>query len=1115
MYRDDEHLRESLHMRKTKLLTATALSLVLSGAAMGVFAGQAFADTTVSSSSTTPLLTSTAGNITVASGGTITLTSGTAITVDSNNTVDLEGPIAMSGSAAGSTGILITGGHTSGLTVNSSITVTDNFTATDTTSPVDGIADGPFADNGQRYGIHSTGTTPFVGNVTIGSASAIDVEGSGAAAGGAGAGSYGIRFENNITGSFASRATTTIIGDNSTAISLENGVTGSTYLGGSTSVLGKNSSAVNLAGAFAGNVVIGGSYTNTGYATTATQTAAETAILVANPNDMYQAGNLMTLSGNFAQGILFASVPTTDTTLTSTDQDGDGVTDSTEATAALTQYGSKAALLIGNASADQTIGATTTVVGTTGAATAPTVNYGLINRGSITASGVYAGITANAVQIGGLGHAVNIANGIGSSGTISASALAANATALHIEAGTSTPRLDINGGSITAAGSDVVTTNTTVTPNTYSTAAGSANAVVIDAGASLPTINVNSTSASIVATGTGSHSSATAILDKSNTLTTINNKNTIGASITATDENGDGVADTLVNRPIAIDARTNTVGMTINQASITTSTTTSGVTTTTTNTPSITGDILLGSGNNTINLTAGTITGNIDFGSGTSAFNLSGTSIFAGRLTSAGTVALDISAASAIFDSGTKLNVSTFHMGSTSVLGIQLDTATPSQAVLKATGNAVFDNGAKLGLNLNNILLTPTNFVVMTAANISLGNLTLSGLSGDTPYLYAVSLVPNATNTELDASFRLKTQAEGQFSNNEYSALVPVLTAASAAATHDSAAASTALLAQTTAAGFKSVYNQYLPDFSGENLLTLSRGAESVNRSLSALTLIPDNMAGQYWATEYGYRVSRPYGDTNGFHATGFSFAGGREQAVGGRQMLGVYMSYTSTTPIDTFAIGAENLVNSDLTVGGYWRLRDEGFKAWANAGAGYANMKSTRVLLNSYENHTATSTWGGFSYSAGLGASYQYKLGSFSLTPQVLGDLYGLNEAKHTEKGGTDYFDLTVDKRDGHIATGQALVNFSYDKWFVRPEVWVGYKDNLSVTIPDTIAAFTATGSTPFTLTGGNVKGGGAVGGFRFSADNEYSYFSLEGEYENLKNDNNFSVSLRTRFQF
>ncbi len=1086
-------------MRKTKLLTATALSLVLSGVAMGVLAGQAQADTTVSSSVTTPYLTSSAGNLTVASGGTITLTSGTAITVDSDNTVDLEGPIAMSGSAGGSTGILITGGHTSGLTVNSTITVTDNFTATDTTSPADGVVDGPFADNAQRYGIHSTGTTPFVGNVSVSSTSAIDVEGDG---------SYGTRFENNINGNFSYAATTTIIGNNATGISLENGVTGSTYIGGSMNVLGKNSTGVNLAGNYGGNVVLGAAITNTGYATTAALTVDQNAIVVANPNDMYQAGALMTLSGNFAKGIIFESTPTNDSTRTSTDQDGDGITDSTEGTSSLSQFGAAPALLIANANADMTIGATTTIVGDTGAAAAPSVNYGLWERGTIAAQGVYSGINSNAVQIGGLGHAVTIANGIGVAGSISAAANGATSTSLHLMSGASTPQLDINAGTISASASDVVLSNTTTTPYTYTTTPGSARAIVIDAGASLPTINLTTTSSSISASATGSKASATAILDNSNTLTAINNQNSISAAITATDEDGDGVADALVNRAIAIDAHTNTVGMTITQSSITT---TASDGTTSVNTPSITGDILLGSGNDTINMKAGVITGNVDFGGGANAFTLTGGSVFAGRVVSSGTVALDISDGSAIFDSGTKLNVSTFHLGATGVLGIQLDTATPTQAVLNGTGTAVFDNGATLGLNLNHILLNPTSFVVMKASSITLGNLKLTDLTTDTPFLYAVTLAPNAGNTELDANFRIKTQAEGGFNNNEYKALTPILTAMG-----QDSAATTALLAQTTRGGFQSVYNQYLPDFSGENLLTLSRGGESVNRALSALTLIPDNMAGQYWANEYGFRTDRPYGDTNGFKATGFSFAGGREQAVGGRQMLGVYVSYTSATPLDTFAIAKEDLVNSDLTIGGYWRLRDEGFKAWAHAGVGYANFKSTREVLNAYEDHVATADWGGFSYSGGLGASYEYHMGrSFSLTPQLLGDFYDLNEAKHTEKGGTDLFDLAVDKRDGHIATGQALVNLSYNNWFIRPEIWVGYKDNLAVTLPDTIAAFTATGSTPFTLTGGNVKGGGAVGGFRFSADNEYSYFSLEGDYENLPNYTNWSVSLRTRFQF
>jgi hypothetical protein len=49
----------------------------------------------------------------------------------------------------------------------------------------------------------------------------------------------------------------------------------------------------------------------------------------------------------------------------------------------------------------------------------------------------------------------------------------------------------------------------------------------------------------------------------------------------------------------------------------------------------------------------------------------------------------------------------------------------------------------------------------------------------------------------------------------------------------------------------------------------------------------------------------------------------------------------------------------------------------------------------------------------------------------------------------------------------------------------------------------------------GGNIEGGGPVAGFRLSADNPYSYFSIEAEYQELPEYTNTSVSLRTRFQF
>jgi hypothetical protein len=280
-----------MHMRKNRLMTATALSLTLAALSL---TGPALAATTISTATTAPVNTATTGDLTVNSSGSITLTSGTAITVNSDNDVTLEGKIDMAKSAAGSTGILVDGGRTSDLTIKANITVTDDYTATDTKN-ADTILDGPFADDKTRYGIRSTGATPFIGNVEVTSASTIQVEGTNA---------YGIRFENNVQGNFTMDGTIKMEGaaklpdDKNIAVSLENGVTGTTYLSGAITVHGTNTSAVKLAGEFDGSVIIDGTYVGTGYATIDALTADATKKVLATPEDMGQSGVLVDITGN-------------------------------------------------------------------------------------------------------------------------------------------------------------------------------------------------------------------------------------------------------------------------------------------------------------------------------------------------------------------------------------------------------------------------------------------------------------------------------------------------------------------------------------------------------------------------------------------------------------------------------------------------------------------------------------------------------------------------------------------------------------------------------------------------------------------------------------------------
>ncbi|MDI7774452.1 autotransporter outer membrane beta-barrel domain-containing protein [Asticcacaulis sp. EMRT-3] len=1098
-------------MRKTRFLTATALSHSLGlnlglslglGLGLGVLAtfaalpGIASAATTISTATTAPVATSATGDLDVNSSGSITLTSGTAITVDSDNAVILDGTLDLSKSTASVTGIAINAGHTGDLSIGGTISANSAFTATDSNSfkdstgtlVSDGILDGPFADGIQRYGIHSLTGAAYTGDFAA--AGTLLVTGDN---------SYGIRFENNIQGKFSYAGTLTMTGNNTRGIALDNGASDTVYLSGTLNYQGKDSQGVALNGDFGNNIIINGTYSGTGYASTGGTTGDTLANILKTPDDLYQDGALVTISGNVAHGVLLNVTPTIDSTNTSTDQDGDGITDSIETTTAkLTQYGSAPALLVGSAAQDISLGG---LVYSANAVTPPSLNYGLWIRGSVTGSGVYQNVNGTGVQIGGLGHAVNIANAIGIGGSVVGQAYGGTATGLAMQSGASTPLLDISGALTGSASSAVTATTATNGTTTYSTPIpGSALALDIASGASLPTVQIN-VGGAITASATGSTSFATAIRDQSNTLTSIINNNFISAAITGTDDNGDGVVDTVLHRGIAIDTHTNTVGLTLVQ-------TDTAPTDDTIAAPYIVGDILLGSGNDSITSNGGSILGNIDFGGGANSFTLTGKATYLGTATGTGTVALDVSDGNLGLAEGSMLNLSSLHVGGTSTIILTLNPDDPTNAILKDSGTAVFDNGALIDLTASKLILNPTSFTLLTASNINLGSMTTSTLDGQIPYLYHADLALNSTDTVLTANFRLKTQAEAQYSADQYAALVPILTAAS-----QDPGAETSLLSQTNKAGFDQVYNQYFPDYSGENMLTLAQGAQALTQTLADLTLVPDNNAGQWWFQEHGFQTKREYGETAGFKATGFSFAGGRERQVYGNQMIGGYLSYTTATPLPTFAIANNNMNNSDLTLGAYWRINSNGFKGWLNAGAGYTQFDATRELLTPNVNHIAKAKWNGMSTSAGIGASYQYNIGSIGLRPEISADYYNLSEAKHSETGGGDYFDLNIAKRDGHLLTSQAVINVSYNRMFLKPELWVGWKENVSAQLPDTVANFT--GGDPFTLSAGNIKGGGPVAGFRLTVDNRYSYFGLEGGYEKQDAYTNISLALRARFQF
>ncbi|WKL57583.1 autotransporter outer membrane beta-barrel domain-containing protein [Asticcacaulis sp. ZE23SCel15] len=1040
---------------------ATSLGLILTVGAVPV----AWADTTVSTATTTPVATSTGGNVDVTSDGSITLTSGTAVTVDSDNTVTLNGTLEMSGSDSNATGVLISGARTTTVDLSGTITVTDDYTAEDEDD--DDLVDGVFAEGTGRYGVRATGL--LTGAVDIDST--ITVQGNQ---------SYGISLEGGRTGDFIFDGSISVLGDEVVGLNLAGTQTGQTYISGSISATGKDLSAVDISGLIDGALIIDGSISGTGYRYTS---IGEDYLDLLEADDLYQNKALVSISNDVTQGVLInAGVTSTDDD--NTDENGNGIEDTEEGTASIAQYGGNAALLIGSDSKAITL---SPIVVADTAIEPDEINHGLDIRGSIASYGIYEGIDATAVQIAGLGYDATITNGISISGSVGSTAYEGIARGLSLLAGAQVGQLDISG----SLGASSTTTD-------YDTAYG----LDIASGANLSALNIK-TGGAITAYGYGTTANATAIRDQSNTLTSITVNGSITASITPGDEDEDDVTDTAVNRAVAIDLSGNTVATNLNIIDEYPDDDDYAA-------PYIAGDVKFGSGNDSLSMSGGYLYGNVDFGAGANSLSLSDDAILLGKLTGGGTVAVDIADARLGLSAGSQLNLSSLHLGSEAELYMVLQTQSPDTPILINSGTTTFDDGAALYLSLDEIIQTPTRFTLMTGSNIDYGTLDLEDMDENVPWLYKVALATGEANTNLYADFRVRTQAESGLNVSEYSALSAILTAA---ATDEDT--TTTMLSETTQSGFTKVYTAFLPDYSGENLLTLSKGHQALNQSLAKQSFLPDAGQTQYWLQEYGYSLKRERGETTGFESTGFSFAGGAERGLGSHQAIGVYVSYTTTSPQDTYATANETTSAEDITVGGYWRVNAGKLKGWASAGMGRTMFKSERELLSDYSALISTGKWSGYSLSGNFGASYETALGPVSVKPVLSVDYYGLKEDARTETGGGSSFDLSIDDRTSHLASAAAILYLGRAKTdaLIRPEAWVGYRSNFSVNIDDTVARFGD--GTPFTLTGGDIKGGAPVVGMRISAGNEYGYLSLEAEGEKYSDYDNYSISLRTGFKF
>ncbi|KRA61766.1 autotransporter [Caulobacter sp. Root655] len=1094
-----------------KVLVATVATAPLLAMAFG-----AYAETVINTATTAPVATATAtatgrDDIRIDAAGSIKPTlPGAIVTLNSNNKVTNAGTLATVG-VDNSTGILILGGNTGTVTNSLAISLTEDYTPTDDdknaagAAAPDGDLDGPFAKGTNRYGVRLTGPGVFTGDIINDTAGSITIEGNNSA---------GISLETGLVGNLTSKGAITVTGDNSYGVHVAGPVTGNIVQGGSVAVTGLNATGVavdaNVTGAFA----LQGSVATTGYRYTTRP--VETAVVKFDADDLLQGGPAVRIGGNVTGGVLLngptfstvvdgAAATTTTTTITS----------STTPTASISTFGGAPALLIGSDTQAVTIGA----VGTADNA------YGLVSKGSISASGVYDKVAATAVQIGTGGATVQATTLVGGArfdGAVTASSRDANATGVNLTAGANAPSIWNRGQITSTSASYAGSTNT-----------GDARGVVINAGASATSLN---NSGSIQVTRSGETGNAIGVLDAAGTLTNVTNSGQIVARVAAPTAKADGTAPATAavatGTAIALDLSASTAGVTVNQVAptstaITTTypsadTVTSASATTAIGVPLIVGDVRFGSGADTFNVQSGTVLGGISFGAGADTLNIGGGASVIGALRdSDGQLAVNVAKGSLGLTNAETINVTSVNLGADSKI---LFTADPSanngagaNTHIVASGAVNIASGAQVGLQLKSLLSAPTSYTVITGASLTAGTIN-QDLLGGTPYMYVASSRTDANNLYLDV--RRRSAAEIGMNVSQGGAYDAVF----AALGKDTPLAN-AFLGQTTKDGFLGYYDQMMPD-QGEGFFAALQNA---NQAISAATAYRPDPGDRYgpdsiWIQEINTLVRRDTADTMGSDTQAFGFVGGYEAMGDAGGALGLTLAYVSVEEHDIAAKVGEQTTGNFVQLGGYWRRSIGGWRLNAGGGGGYGWYTGDRVFSSGDANKDGVvdvtrknhAKWTGATFNAFAGTAYEAKFGRYFIRPEARLDYLWLREGERKESGGGAGFDQVVKRRTSDSLTADAGVAFGADLgqtvWW-RPEVRVGYRKTLAGDIGDTVANFV--GGTPFTLAALNDKEGAMTLGFAIRAGTPMSYLALEANAESAKKQKRYNVKLTGRAMF
>ncbi len=1044
-------------------------------------------------------------NIVIGASGRVQLTNvqGPAVRVNSDNnlTVDSGGQIRIIDQNAdgenivldGAVGVQVDPGVTGDVNVGGSIFMNDSFTPRidsaedDPTGQVDtdgdgepdaadSEADGPFADDTNKVGLlvgaldaayaPVAGQAPVNGSVTLESTSGISVEGQD---------SYGLRVATDLNGDINALGQIAVVGERSRGISVEGDVSGDIEIS-RVNVTSPGGEAVRINGDVGGGARITGVVSITGFRTDGRLVESLMAQFDEG-DDNIDSGSAIIVAGSIVDGFFIAT-------------SGD-IRSSTGTGAGVDIGAGGETLTIGTVNLPDDFGRS--------AETADDddlpdpLDHAMVNRGFLNANGVFDGKDTTAFLIAGrdddgfLRAVILAGDGFSNEGTIAAIAYDADAVAVRFGEGVQSATVR-NTGLIEGRGLFGYEEDGF---NDGANGYGSARAygVVLDQGSAIQQVlNEGGQIIATVQTGVASDG-ATAIQVDTGTVNLVLNEGQIAARTIgdAPPEGFEGNSPSL----IAIDARNHGDGLTVRQQQGL-----DGNGDPTSDIVAITGDVLFGDGDDTLELLTGELNGDVSFGLGSDRLIINGATINGAINDQDADLTIDVTNGRLILTGADSLALTDASFNDQAVLEIQIDTVNRQGAFMNASGAVTFASGSDLSVSLSGLIEDIQDFTLITADTLTIADSTVLTAT-NAPFLYDAAITQSAAdpNTLVISLTRKSADALGMN--------------ASQAAAYDEAFATMTAIASLgdafaslrTSEAFFGAYDQLLPEYAASAiqfaLASNDAAAGALETRLRNARLSPDELAG-VWIQEFGYfadRASTSFGP--GYRGQGVGVAMGIDRPMGPFYAVGFHLvgSASEVEEIDGFD---EPMVAISGQFGTYAAVDLGGMDISGSIGVGYDYFETERNIIIDSFSTTNTADWSGWHIAAAASAGRDFALGAWSVRPEAGLTWLSLFESGYSEQNEDSALSdlaLIVDDRESSILTAGAKFTvaryFGSDVSWWAPSVHVGYRGELVGESTDTVARFGENG-TPFTLMSETLPGSGVLAGFGLSAGSQYTTFTF-----------------------